>query len=213
MLWKCVQFAQDAVSGLALLELAGVNSGQPPQVYDWGGGAYTVCQIDRQPTSVPDRCFSPMSGPNWSDWYGSSGRWIQRNTGVTGYSVRDGDMEGWTYTSGFGAAPPVTSYSQVCPAQPTAAATSTGGHATTAPAGAPAATASSPSTTTPESTATSNFQALAPTVSPTPRLALTETGPLKPPSSSRPSGIWLLLGASAALLVGLLAFNLLRRGP
>src|SRR5439155_27273896 len=46
---KCVQFAADAINGLTLLELAGVNSGQPPQGYDRGGGAYTIWQVDREP--------------------------------------------------------------------------------------------------------------------------------------------------------------------
>lgn len=213
MLWKCVQFAQDAVSGLALLELAGVNSGQPPQVYEWGGGAYTVCQIDRQPTSVPDRCFGPTSGPNWSDWYLASGKWIQRSTGVTGYTVRDGGVEGWTYTSGFGAPPPAVSLDQVCPAQQAATAPSAAIQGTAAPAGSRATAPSTSSISTPTPAANSSLEALAPTTSPSVRAALAATGPTARPPSSSPIGTWLLLVGATALLLALGAVNLLRRGP
>src|SRR5439155_565489 len=146
VLWKCVEFAQQAISGLALLELAGVNSGQPPQVYNWGGGADTVCQLDRQPTPVPDRCFGPTSGPNWSDWYFAQSGWVARSTGVSGYTLHDGDIEGWTYTSAFGAPPPSTGFRQVCNvAVPPIAAT----HAASAPAAVRAApTATAPPTAT-----------------------------------------------------------------
>jgi hypothetical protein len=213
VLWKCVQFAQDAITGLALLELAGVNYGQPPQVYDWGGGAYTVCQIDRQPTPVPDRCFAPTSSANWSDWYVASGRWIERNTGVTGYSVRDGDMEGWTYTSGFGAAPPAASFAQVCPPQSTTAATSVGSHASAAAAAAHAASPPAAPSSSPPPTASASLEAMAPTASPSRRAALGATGPTTRPPPSSPIGTWLLLAGATALLLGLGAVNLLRRGP
>ena len=111
---KCVQFAADAINGLTLLELAGVNSGQPPQVFDWGGGAYSICQVDREPGQVPDRCFGPTSGPNWSDWSVSASGWVARSSGTSGYLIHDGDMEGWTYTSAFGAPPPSVRFNQVC---------------------------------------------------------------------------------------------------
>ena len=84
LIYKCVEFAQNAISGLELLELAGVNSGQPPAVYDWGGGSYSICQVDHEPRSVPDRCFGPTSGRNWSDWHQTSSGWVARSTGTSG---------------------------------------------------------------------------------------------------------------------------------
>ncbi|TMF26074.1 MAG: hypothetical protein E6I31_01035 [Chloroflexi bacterium] len=207
-LWKCVEFAQEAIGGLALLELAGVNSGQPPQVYDWGGGSDTVCQLDRQPTPVPDRCFGPTSGPNWSDWHATPSGWVARSTGVNGYTLHDGDIEGWTYTSTFGAPPPAVRFAQVCAAAaPTVVAT----HSATAPAAvraAPTATA----TTAVSAPISPNLQAAAPSVSITSRSALAVTGPPTQRPTPPSIGPWLLFGGAAALLVGLGAVNL-RRNP
>ena len=204
MLWKCVEFAQEAIGGLALLELAGVNSGQPPQVYDWGGGSDTVCQLDHQPTPVPERCFGPTSGPNWSDWYATPSGWVARPTGVNGYAVHNGDVEAWTYTSGFGAPPPTTRFSQACSAPaPTIAAT----HA--APASATPAT---PAATT-SASAPGNLEAVAPSTSPTTRSALATTGPRTQPPNPPVIGTWLPFGGAAMLLIGLGVINLRRRGP
>jgi hypothetical protein len=210
VLWKCVEFAQEAISGLALLELAGFNSGQPPQVYDWGGGADTVCQLDHQPTPVPDRCFGPTSGPNWSDWHATPSGWVARSTGVNGYTIHDGDIEGWTYTSAFGTPPPSTRFAQVCAAPaPTVAAT----HVASVPAAvraAPTATAPPSATSIPAPT---NLEAAAPSVSTTSRSALATTGPSTQPPKPPAIGPWLLLGGAATLLLSLGAINLRRRGP
>jgi hypothetical protein len=209
VLWKCVEFAQDAIGGLALLELAGVNSGQPPQIYDWGGGAYTVCQLDRQPQTVPDRCFGPMSGPNWSDWSQTGNGWVARSTGVSGYAVRDGDVEAWTYSVGTGSRPPLVSFSQICapPRAPTAGPVT---HSATTPAGSvAAATPAEPAASASSSPA---MLALAPTVSPSARTALASTGPpTTTPAGGR--GPWLLLGGALVVLTGLGAFNLRRLWP
>jgi hypothetical protein len=198
---KCVEFAADAINGLTLLELAGVNTGQPPQVYDWGAGAYSICQVDRQPRQVPDRCFGPTSGPNWSDWSATSSGWVARTSGTSGYRIHDGDMEGWTYTSGFGAPPASITFNHVC-----------GAPAASTPAAVvqqPTALASTVPTVPP----TSAPIAEAPSASPLARPALASTGPATPPPTSRAIPAWLFLAATATLLVALGAINLLRRGP
>ena len=210
VLWKCVEFAQEAISGLALLELAGVNSGQPPQVYDWGGGSDTVCQLDRQPTPVPERCFGPTSGPNWSDWSATPSGWVARSTGVSGYTLRDGDIEGWTYTSAFGAPPPSVRFAQVCAAPASTAAATQPAAAPAAVRAAPTATATPPVTATP---APGRLQAVAPSASTTSRSALAITGPTTQPPTPPSIGPWLLFGGAATLLLGLGAINLRRRWP
>jgi hypothetical protein len=211
VIWKCVEFVQEAISGLALLELAGVDSGQPPQVYDWGGGAYTVCQIDRQPTQVPDKCFAKMSDPNWSDWYVHNGAWTQRLVGASGYSVSDGDMEGWTYSSGYGSAPPPAQFSQVC--VPRATMSVNPSHPPTQVAGAPSPTPSAQApSSSPSPSELPAIQAL-PSASPQPNAALASTGPPTQPPKPAPIGPWVLFASAVILLSGLGAFNLRRRGP
>jgi len=210
VLWKCVEFAQEAISGLTLLELAGVNSGQPPQVYDWGGGAYTVCQIDHQPTSVPDNCFAKMSDPNWSDSYVRNGQWVKRVVGVNGYTVADGDIEGWTYSTGFGSLPPSIQFSQVCP-PPRAPTAPPPARSATAPAGQ-VATAPAPTSAAATAASPPVMQALAPSVSPSVATVLATTGPERPPPPGSLTP-WLLLGGAVIVLSGLGAFNLRRRGP
>ena len=213
LIWKCVEFAQATISGIALLELAGVNSGQPPQVYDWGGGAITVCQINGEPRQVPDRCFGPVSGPNWSDWRATPAGWAPRNSGAAGYQVGDGDLEGWTYAAGFGSRPPSVTFSQVCPpvAPPAPAATATRRPALTEQPAVPVR-ASATTMPAPTSTPPPTIEALAPPASPTPqaRLATTSTSrPTPPPASLAPL---LVLGTMIAFLSGLFAWNLRRRG-
>lgn len=214
LLWKCVEFAQEAIGGLALLELAGVNSGQPPQIYDWGGGAYTVCQIDRQPTQVPDRCFGRMSDPNWSDWYAGPAGWTQRTTGVSGYSIRDGDIEGWTYTTGFGTRPPAVQFTQVCP--PLAAPSSAVSHepppGTQAP---PVSPSPAPAPALPSSAPTPTFQAaMAPSPSATAQMALASTGPPRSPPTPGDLRPLFFLGVGLLLLAALAIWNVaMRRGP
>ena len=210
VLWKCVEFAQEAIGGLALLQLAGVNSGQAPQIYDWGGGAYTVCQIDRQPQTIPDRCFGPMSGPNWSDWTQTANGWVARSTGVAGYTIKDGEVEGWAYSTGRGTPPPNVSFSQVCP-PPRAPTAPPPAHSATAPAGQ-VATAPPPTSAAATATSSPMTQALAPSVSPSAATALASTGPERPPPPGSLTP-WLLLGGAVIVLSGLGAFNLRRRGP
>jgi hypothetical protein len=201
LLLKCVEFAADAINGLTLLELAGVNTGQPPQVYDWGAGAYAVCRVDGEPRQVPDRCFGPTSGSNWSDWSVTSSGWVARSSGTSGYRIHDGAIEGWTYTSGFGAPPASITFSQVCDSPATSASAAVT-HPTTAP-----------TNTAPTAAPTPAPPADTPSPSPTGPTALASTGPATPPPTSGAIPAWLFLAATTMLLVGLGAINLRRRGP
>ncbi len=204
LVMKCVEFAADAINGLTLLELAGVNSGQPPQVYDWGGGAYSICQVDHEPRQVPDRCFGPTSGPNWSDWSASASGWVARSSGTGGYLIHDGDIEGWTYTSAFGAPPASIRFSQVCISPATSRSPAA---LTNSPVALPITAPSAAPTGTPAAVAE------APTTSPTERTALASTGPSSQPPKSSAVSTWLFFAGTTILLLALGATNLRRRGP
>lgn len=198
ILSRCVEFAQDAIGGLSLLELAGVNSGQPPQVYDWGGGALTICQIAGEPGTVPSRCFGPISGPNWSDWSLVSGHWVRRTTGVAGYTVHDGDVEGWTFTPGFGSPPPALTLEQAC-------GSATPPRASVAAPAASSVAPTSPTPTPPAPTPTIPTVSV-PTVSASPGLPSTTGGA----ATVAPLAF---LAGSIVILSALTAWNLWRRGP
>lgn len=203
ILSRCVQFAQDAIGGLSLLELAGVNSGQPPQVYDWGGGALTVCQIAGEPGTVPSRCFGPISGPNWSDWSLASGHWSRRTTGVAGYTVHDGDVEGWTFTPGFGSPPPAVSVQQAC-GSATSPRSSVATPRPVTPSVAPESPTPAPTPTPPAATATIPLLSV-PTISASPRVPTTAGAATIAPLA--------FLAGSLLVLGALTAWNVWRRGP
>jgi hypothetical protein len=210
-----VEFAGDTISGLALLELAGFNSGQPPQVYDWGGGALTVCQIAGEPQSIPSRCFGPISGPNWSDWSVANGAWVRRTSGVSGYGVGDGDLEGWTYTAGYGSPPPAVAFAQVC--RPPASPTSTTHPQTvaapiaTARASAPASAATPRSAIQPATALPSASASIQPSV--TAALPRTGSRPAAAVVTHPPWGSLAALAIVLVLLTGTAARLLIRRSP
>ena len=161
---------------------------------------------------MPDKCFGNVSGPNWSDWYARNGGWSPRLVGVSGYSVSDGDMEGWTYTSGYGTPPPPVRFSQVCasPTPPPASAT----HAAQTSA-APILPARTPQqTASPPSSASPSIEALAPSPSPTAHMALASTGPPRSPPAGHDQRSLLLLAIGLVFLGALAAWNLATgRGP
>src|SRR5260370_41055272 len=95
-----------------------------------------MCEVEGEPCQVADRCFGLTSSPNWSDWSASASGWVARSSGTSGYVIHDGDMEGWTYTSAFGAPPPSIQFGQVCAASPTSTAPVAG---TQSPAALPTA--------------------------------------------------------------------------
>lgn len=214
LVWRCVEFAQEAISGLALLDLAGVNSGQPPQVYDWGAGALTVCQINGEPRQVPERCFGPTSAHNWSDWQATAAGWAPRSTGVTGYSLHDGDLEGWGYATGYGSRPPSITFAQVCPPAPAPApSVRTTTQASRATSAAGPVTAARPTPSSPASaSAAPSLVALAPSLSPAGAAgAAAGTRQSIPAGRSSPPTLP-LLAATVTVLSALFIWNLRRRG-
>ena len=97
---RCVTFSESEISGYEVLMLSGLD-------VTASGGA--VCRIEG--TGCPaDDCFCAVPD-YWSYWHLINGTWQYAGSGAYGYTVRDGDVEGWTW----GAEPPPTLlFHQVC---------------------------------------------------------------------------------------------------
>lgn len=197
LITRCVAFAEDQISGLQLIERSGVQY----EAQSFGSVGTAICQLDREPSSVPSGCFG--SGPYWQYFHRRGGGWQTSAVGAASAALRDGDMDGWRYASGANQAPGNVAFASVCaaPAPPPAASAT---HVVPAPIQTTAVPVATP-------TPVPGDEALAPSTSATPAAVLTSTGP-QPPN---PAGIgpWLALGSMAILLLTLGAINVRRRGP
>ena len=196
---RCVAFAEDQITGLQLVERSGVQY----EAQGFGSMGSAMCQLDREPSTVPPGCFG--SGPYWQYYHRQGGSWQTSAFGASSSGLRDGAMDGWRYAVGKNQAPTVVGFASVC----------------RAPAPSPAASAThvalAPSQATPVSVATPaptpSLEALLPSASPSPDAVLTSTGPPAQPPKSAAMAPWLALGSIAILLLTLGAINLRRRGP
>jgi hypothetical protein len=156
---RCVEFAEDEISGYDLL----MRSGLQVVATQSGGMGVTICEIDGEGCSA-DNCFCECTGSTcayWSYWHLVGGEWSYSSVGANGHRVRPGDVDGWSW--GKGDPPSVVPFEQIC---------------------APPATATSPPTYTPQPadmttdapTETWTPTLIPPTESPTPRSSATPTG-------------------------------------
>jgi hypothetical protein len=195
---RCVAFAEGQINGLQLVERSGV----PYAAQDFGSIGSAMCQLDREPSTVPPGCFG--SGPYWQYFHRQGGGWQTSAFGASSSLLHDGDMDGWHFAVGANQVPGNVAFASVCgaPAPPAATATQVArasNHATPVPTATPA-----PST---------SLEALAPSDSPQPNAVLTSTGPPNQPPKATALGPWLAFGSMAILLLALGAVNLRRRGP
>jgi hypothetical protein len=112
---RCVSFAEEAITGLALIQRSGVEY----QARSFGDLGSAVCQLDFEPAQVPSSCFG--SGPTWAYYRETAGGWRLSASGAGGSAVHDGDVDGWHYAAGPHPPPPVA-FAQVCGALPSPAA-------------------------------------------------------------------------------------------
>jgi hypothetical protein len=197
VLARCVAFAEEQITGLQLVQRSGVEY----NAQTFGSIGSAMCQIDREPSTVPSGCFG--SGAYWQYFHRQGGGWQASPVGASSSVLRDGDMDGWRYAVGANVAPGNVTFAAVCsPPPPPVAATQV---------------ARAPHQATPVPTATpapaTSLEALAPTPSPRPKSVLATTGPPTQPPKPAPMGTWLAIGTVASLLLGLGAINLRRRGP
>lgn len=112
LITRCVEFAESEISGYDLLTRSGLSI---VAAFDSGQGA-AICAIEG--TGCPVESCLTCATPNyWSYWHLSDGAWVYSQVGAGGYTVHDGDVDGWSW--GAGGPPPVVPFDQICAPPPT----------------------------------------------------------------------------------------------
>jgi hypothetical protein len=114
---KCVEFNESEISGYDVLDRAGIDLS-----VEFGMMGATICRIDNKGCTYPqDACFCQCQGSPcvyWSYWHLKDGDWQYSSLGASNYSVRDGDVEGWSWGEGeygkTGSRPPTVSFEDIC---------------------------------------------------------------------------------------------------
>lgn len=186
---RCVAFAEPQISGLDLLQRAGLDLN-----LEASGVGASICWLDGEGCTFPGQsCFCQCEGASciyWSYWRWADGAWRYAQQGAANSSVLPGALEGWVWGAGTverAQPPPAITFDVVCaPPTPVATATSTATPTfipTETPTFTPAASGEAGATATATATASPTFtpatisMATAPPVSPTPSIA---TLPLAP---------------------------------
>ncbi len=190
----CVRFREPSLSGLELLERAGI-----PVIAQTGGMGAAVCKIGGEGCDYPvEDCFCKCKGAECTYWayhHLENGAWRYSPLGASAWRVQPGSVDGWAWGAGnvqAGAQPPAISLDQVCAAAATP---------TVAPATAPPPPPTAAPTPMPTAAPTPP-----PTAAPTPM-------PTPMPTATPATGVasYLLFGGLALLLIGGIAATLRRR--
>lgn len=184
----CVSFAEAEISGLELLDRAGVS-----YLAQSGGGGSAVCKLDGEGCDFPtEDCFCKCKGAEcvyWAYQRLNGGAWSYSQVGVASTRVKPGAVEGWAWGSGSvqnGARPPTLAFEQVC-APATQPQLPTGAIGATEP---PPAPSPAPATARPRATRTLAPPTSAPTEQPlvAPTAEARATLPATaPPATARPA--------------------------
>ncbi len=117
---RCVEFNQDEITGIELLEQSGYDISIDAS-YALG---VAVCKIGRDGCNFPNKpCFCECQGASckyWSYWHWNGSAWIYANMGASNRTIRNGDIDGWVYGIGTTASaqpPPNLTFEQVCAAE------------------------------------------------------------------------------------------------
>jgi hypothetical protein len=112
---KCIAFSEPAISGEELLQRSGLTV-----VIDYNaltGGA--VCSINGLGCSIQD-CFCRCQGTDcqyWAYYHWADGAWQYSQLGASGYQVKNGALEGWSWGPGnfsSGTEPPPARFDEIC---------------------------------------------------------------------------------------------------
>ena len=114
----CVSFTEPEISGLTLLDRAGVS-----YLAQSGGIGAAVCKLDGEGCEYPtEDCFCHCKGAECVYWiyhHLRDGKWSYSQAGAGASVIRPGDVDGWVWGAGnlqTGAQPPAISFGEVCPA-------------------------------------------------------------------------------------------------
>lgn len=123
----CIAFEEESISGLELVQRAGLDVIVQPS-----GNNAAVCKIEEDGCDFPaESCFCRFGGGQrgeyWSFWQLQEDAWSYSPLGAGVVQVRDGDVNGWAWgagSEGRAAPPPAYTFDQICsagsPATPSA---------------------------------------------------------------------------------------------
>jgi len=110
---RCVSFSESSLTGLELLQRAGLSL-RVDTNSSIGAG---VCKINHQGCDAGQSCFCQCEGSTcayWQYFHLQNGAWKYSNLGASAYRIADGAVEGWSW--GDNVAPPVMTLDQICAA-------------------------------------------------------------------------------------------------
>jgi hypothetical protein len=116
---QCIEFSESQITGYDVLERSGLDLNVDVSSGGIGAG---ICRIDNEGCTYPEEeCFCQCSGGStcifWSYWHLIAGEWQFSQMGASGYSVSNGDVEGWLWGGGTAAGatqPPVILFDEIC---------------------------------------------------------------------------------------------------
>jgi len=185
VLTRCVTFTEERLSGVALLQRAGlaVDANSGPM-----GSA--VCTINREGCPVND-CFCQCKSNPCTYWNyfhrNADGSWAYSGMGAATWTVGNGDIEGWVWGDGS-APPPALALDTICDTgtATTAASSTSAPTATPLPPDTPIPTPTPPPPTLTPSVASKSLLAASLAVSETPTITPTSSPTPTSPASPTP---------------------------
>lgn len=106
VVYAYIQFDEETINGTDLLTRSGIDATMTP----FGGMGMAVCSLDGE-GCPSDNCFChSYSSPAffWHYYNLVDGEWVFNPVGPSGRTLRDGDIDGWAWSSGDSVLPAVT---------------------------------------------------------------------------------------------------------
>lgn len=105
LIYAYVQFEEESISGMDLLQRAGL----PLSVAPFAGLGTGICSIGGEGCPADDcYCHSYQAPATWWHYYTYAGGWAESPAGPSSRTVHDGDIDGWSWTAGDPGLPAVT---------------------------------------------------------------------------------------------------------